>query len=91
LCKPFVTDDRRGRGLPPRHAALQHAQALAVERAERVMALAIWAICFCVAKIANATIGVLAIAKRVAPCARRGLVAPAQVIGAGHWHWSLVI
>jgi hypothetical protein len=36
------------------------------------MSLAVWAICFCVAKIANAIIGGLVIAKRVAPCARPG-------------------
>jgi len=51
--------------------------------AERVMSLAILAICFCVAKIANATIGVLVMTKQVAPCARPGGA------GAGHWRGSL--
>jgi hypothetical protein len=48
------------------------------------MALAILAICFCIAKIANATIGIVAIAKRVASCARRGLAAQAL---SSDWLW----
>jgi hypothetical protein len=58
--------------------------ALAGGRVERVMSLAIWAICFCVAKIANDCIGIVVIAKRVAPCARRGLAAQAL---SSDWLW----
>jgi hypothetical protein len=36
------------------------------------MSLAVWAICFCVAQMANDCIGVLVIANRIAPCARPG-------------------
>jgi len=50
---------------------------------DRRSALVVWAICFCVANIANATIGVLVIAKRVAPCARSG--GASIVMGIGHW------
>ena len=53
-----------------------------------VMALAVWAICFRVAKIANATIGILVMTKSIAPCARPG---GAGVEGGKAWVMAWVV
>jgi hypothetical protein len=72
---------------PPRHAALQHAQAIG-QAIGQAIALAILAIRFRVAKIANDCIGILVIAKRIAPCARLG---GAGVEGGKAWVMAWVV